>query len=810
MTLPFQHASRWTSALAVGLLAWATLVAQPGHAQTQRQWISLFGSPPGTPSRIVLDTQASSTQSSFFDIFVEGFWLENVVGGDNQTYQKITVPGFPGLNMLGAPDVPVVRHHLGIVTGAQRLMQEQFSVLDLRTFSNVNAWPQPYEAEDHPGWSQERFTKDQLVYSMTSPYPMNTSVAGSVGMDLDPVPGAMFEAYPFRVIPAAQQLQVAAHARVGFSHTGTPTPYPEITRDRAGLMNQMYLNWSLVSAYAPTNLILYKGDFLFVYESQYADEIKPLVDQKKARGYAVTETVIGATGNTCASIRTLIQVWHAGRPADRDHYCILVGDVGVIPLCTSPFGTPTDDMYADADGNGVDDLAEEVYLGRLSVDNEADLANQVGKILAYESGMPPCAQWLDDVTLIAHKEGAPGKYEGAHEDVRTFAYSQVVPIFHTVYGSNAANSNATITAEVNAGRNIVAYRGHGDWDQWWSWNQTNQSYFNADVAALANGSKTPVVWSIACNTAELGQNDCFGETWMEQVGKGAVGFYGSTVPSGTDANHELDRRLFRAVYDLGLTKHSHAIWCAEHWTEVAFGGGNPWMYLLLGDPEMTIRRTNTSCTSPWIVSKPSYIPVGCKILNCCPTCQGPPIDILVMDENANPVPGIKVAYIKFGQTMVASPGDGSRTLLAQVDEAQDNRYTLSDGWAHIPAPPLTSGQVVFTIVDGNGNSYTDSIAVLDLTAVGEPGGPAAAMHATPSVTSAWSHVHFGRPIEARGDVSIQDVTGRTIRTLAASAGEAGVLWDGRDDRGVQAAPGVYLVTLRSADQRATTRVVLTN
>ena len=35
--------------------------------------------------------------------------------------------------------------------------------------------------------------------------------------------------------------------------------------------------------------------------------------------------------------------------------------------------------------------------------------------------------------------------------------------------------------------------------------------------------------------------------------------YGATVDSWTTQNHELDRQMFKAVYDLGLTTHAQAI-----------------------------------------------------------------------------------------------------------------------------------------------------------------------------------------------------------------------------------------------------------
>jgi hypothetical protein len=66
------------------------------------------------------------------------------------------------------------------------------------------------------------------------------------------------------------------------------------------------------------------------------------------------------------------------------------------------------------------------------------------------------------------------------------------------------------------------------------------------------------------------------------------------------------------------------------------------------------------------------------------------------------------------------------------------------------------------------------------------------------------------PAAAEVDVDLIDVAGRRVRSLASrrfSAGATLLLWDGRTEDGVLAAPGVYLAIVRSGDAVASTRVV---
>jgi thiol-disulfide isomerase/thioredoxin len=63
----------------------------------------------------------------------------------------------------------------------------------------------------------------------------------------------------------------------------------------------------------------------------------------------------------------------------------------------------------------------------------------------------------------------------------------------------------------------------------------------------------------------------------------------------------------------------------------------------------------------------------------------------------------------------------------------------------------------------------------------------------------------------RVSLSVYDVSGRLVRTLVNEilpAGRAGVVWDGRDDRGLRLSSGVYFVRLEAGGQRAMRKVTL--
>ncbi|MCU7880429.1 MAG: hypothetical protein KZQ66_02435 [Candidatus Thiodiazotropha sp. (ex Lucinoma aequizonata)] len=243
------------------------------------------------------------------------------------------------------------------------------------------------------------------------------------------------------------------------------------------------------------NFRFYSADYLFIYpDSSYADEIQPLVDQKKARGFKVTEMNVADDigASTCSDIRNAIETWETAIPNWRDAYALLIGDTDVIPHCTSPGGNQTDDLHASST-NG-DNLDEEIYLGRLSIDSEANLANQVNKILTYEDH-PSLFCCYDRVGLWAHKENAPGKYEGADETARIFAYSDAT-IFKTFYGFQVGVTDSDVVNRIDNGVDLMAYRDHGSRDATaTSWNQTNEYFNDVEIMILSNPlSRSSVVW----------------------------------------------------------------------------------------------------------------------------------------------------------------------------------------------------------------------------------------------------------------------------------------------------------------------------
>jgi hypothetical protein len=780
----------------VALIVALALPAASGAQQ--RAWFTSDNSPPGTPAQVVFDANASSASVSFFDVFIHGFYYQTRTSPTGQPFTQLMFPGLSRFGAGGEPDLPAVQVRLAMPPGANLVTLDLVDPLGSATFLPPSpVWPVPISETDTTAGQPEQFVPpNPNIYGSSLPWPPNNGDGRKEAKRLGPVPGADVRLYPVHWKPTSNQLEVMTHVRYQLTHTGQGSTLQELTKDDFVLAQNSFRNWGYIQTYYPPNRNKWNGNYLIVTESKYALALQPLAIQKAARGYAVTVHLlaVGEIGNATA-IRSVVQAWYAGTSPWYAHYALLVGDNAVIP-CGTHSSIPTDDLYADVDGDGTDDLVDEVYVGRLSADGLADVQNQVGKWLDYESHPHNFFNYGRDL-LVGNKQDAPGKYVGCLESVAAYGAYTVAPAFTKLYGNVPGVDNTDLSAAVNSNYGLVTYRGHGDWDEWWNWDLPSENYYSSHVDALTN-SIAPVVWSIACTTADIEHEDCFGEHWMERPDpNGAVAFYGATRASDTDPNHVLTRALHRNVFQYGITKHGPATAYAETVVDDSTSTLNSWRYLLLGDPDLDVRRRAVIGLT---VLKPTIVTLGTTSVR-----------IQVTNPQGQPIPSALVAAYKpaGAVSQLAPTADGFST---DASEMFDNQYTGTDGWATVNGNLTTDGWLYYGVrLDegpGQGEALLDSIPVGHPNAV-EPGlATANRLAAFPSVTSRGTRFSLLAPLERDAAVVISDVAGREIRELPLSRGAQSVDWDGRGSDGSVVGSGMYFARITGFPAALRVRLVV--
>ena len=199
-----------------------------------------------------------------------------------------------------------------------------------------------------------------------------------------------------------------------------------------------------------------------------------------------------------------------------------MGDDDLVPTFTDgPSGIPSDLKYSlKTDADELPDLA----VGRILGNDQAAVGTAVTKIIGYETTAPTGNGMLNKALVAAQfqdddNDGQENRtFITMAETVRNGLVARGVAV-DRIYGESPGNNpqrfqdgsalpaallkptfgwngtGAQVTAGWNEGRFMVVHRDHG-WSDGWG----TPGYGTADVQALTNGDRLPVVLSINCSS----------------------------------------------------------------------------------------------------------------------------------------------------------------------------------------------------------------------------------------------------------------------------------------------------------------------
>ena len=364
-----------------------------------------------------------------------------------------------------------------------------------------------------------------------------------------------------------------------------------------------------------------RARYLILTKREYRDELNQLAEWKESKGLRVEFAYVGSgVGDHVEADRDAIDEYIENYYRKNHYYgvyALLVGDIGCIPSGRSDHQDAGPD-WGSADSDHIyevigDALFPSVYVGRLSVDSSEELNIQINKILNYEKN-PTFGLWPKKALLAANSQNQnnnygvdptfPSKYAAAVNSIATYGGYTDAPTFNVFHAGAANNTdpraeNQDVIEAINYEVGHVLYRGHGSSTSWvsgWDGSSTTGNAFDQSVELqLLTNDAYPIVYSISCQNGRINRSDCIAENWMSMENAGAVGHYGASINSYTTENHERAKGIFRAIYESGFTKLAPALAEAERISSTVSGTNNSWKsntfhYILLGDPELTIRR----------------------------------------------------------------------------------------------------------------------------------------------------------------------------------------------------------------------------
>lgn len=473
------------------------------------------------------DKQSLKVSFSFSDI--RTFGVETGKG----LFNELAIPGTYWVGDLGSPKLPASKKLIEIPFGAEVSVKvlnykvQEYNLGDygiehkiipvqpsLRKDQNIDEVPFKY--------NEEIYKKDYFIKHEVA----SLEILGILrGFRL-----ARLEVAPVSYNPAKNIIRVYNDIEIEITYSNvdvelgnyikasTFSPYFEPIRNI--LLNNPYASYP-----NHPDLTKYPVKYLIVSDPMFENDLQPFIEWKTKKGFEMIVAYTDEIGSTYSAIQTWIHdQYNAGTPTDpAPSFFLLVGDTPQIPaIVGSSSGKMTDLYYASVDG----DYFPEMYYGRFSANNSAQLIPQIEKTLYYEQYEFSDPTFLDKATLIAGSDsfwnpevGQPTIHYATNNYWNTdHGFTDVFTFLTSPYTGCYDPEKIAVS--------FINYTAHCGQTSWGSPSLT-QSMINNFV----NDNMYPLAIGNCCMSADFGHPECIGETWMRVANKGSVIYIGSSPNS---------------------------------------------------------------------------------------------------------------------------------------------------------------------------------------------------------------------------------------------------------------------------------------
>src|SRR5262245_17698201 len=496
--------------------------------------------------------------------------------GGGRRWTRLALPNTDTPSAPGTPGIPVVSSVLAVPDGARLSV----AVQDLQTVTldGVDVYPaQPDPLDDTtrpPDFSAEPFraepfTLDRTAYAQPGFTPASPAEGDVLGRSRDltiatlQVPAAQYDPVERRLrVIQSVVVQIAFEGGKGFS--GRLGSAWEAAQSRTA---RSLLNANVVSNLHDQSLVIRAcgEELLVITNASTRTAADTYANARRAAGYLTAVREVGAgpgqIGTTPAQIQTFIRSHLTSAYCIHPSYVTIIGDDQLVPTWTAtPGSIPSEHPYSTRDN--ADELPD-VAVGRILGNDLAQVDAAIAKIIGYET-TPPTGPMLGKATIAAQfqDDNSDGQEDRTFvqfaETVRDGLAGLGVAV-DRIYKDNPVTAptkfndgtslpasllkptfpwtgnGSDITAAWNAGRFLVVHRDHGWSDGWGA-----PGYTTADVDALTNGAKLPVLLSINCASAAYDVDDTsFVQDALVNPNGGAAGVFGDTRNSPSSHNSQI-------------------------------------------------------------------------------------------------------------------------------------------------------------------------------------------------------------------------------------------------------------------------------
>ena len=275
----------------------------------------------------------------------------------------------------------------------------------------------------------------------------------------------------------------------------------------------------------------------------------------------------------------------------RPEYLLILGDASYDPKNYNGFGylnlvpskmintiyeeTSSDEALADFNNDGLAEMA----VGRIPARTASVVSQAFAKVTAFET---PAMQNLNRGAVFAFDLPVGYDFEAMSQILRNELPASIPA---PMVSRGAANAATTLLNEINNGRYIVNYAGHGSTGVW-----AATSFFGINsVPLLTNANSQSIFTMLTCLNGYFIRPDAdsIGEALLKAPNGGAAAAWASTGQTTPDIQSIMGQRFYNQVAAGNITRIGDLIRDAK--SAVPGGSDVRLSWALLGDPMLKIR-----------------------------------------------------------------------------------------------------------------------------------------------------------------------------------------------------------------------------
>jgi len=454
---------------------------------------------------------------------------------------ELLLPSHSKTNVVGSPQLPVISKTIEIpaeATPEVTILSYQVQEIKLATYG-ISQQLFPAQAPIPKNSKQKAVVAyNQQVYQ-TNHFYSEKLVRVEIAGYLRSVRLANLIISPVEYNPVSNTIKVYYNLEIEVKFTGAD---PVKTNQNKARTKSAYFNpaYTTIQNYKQADALPVAASnipikYVIVSDPMFESTLQPFIKWKRKHGFTVIEAYTNnpKVGKTFASIKAYLQNLYnsaiASDPAPT--FVLFVGDVDQIP--SYHCGTHVSDLYY-CEYTG--DYLPDVYYGRFSANNVAELQPQITKTLLYEQYRMPDPSYLNEVTMIAGADDmhqmtwsngqiryGTENYMNANHNLNSHTYLQPEP--------NGAGYAQKIKADISRGVAYANYTAHAGIIGW-----ENPLFSISDIEQLQNKDKYGLVVGNCCQTNTFNQHS-FGEALVRAENKGALGYIGAADLSFWDEDY---------------------------------------------------------------------------------------------------------------------------------------------------------------------------------------------------------------------------------------------------------------------------------